>query len=291
MDIDQAYRIFNLKSEASDEEIVRTYKKLAMRFHPDRNRERPEWANKTMSELNNAYSDIMAFRFRRSSGNETADQGTTDEERFSDFRDDAGKNRKPPSGRAASVKRRPGRDELIDRFARIKDASNSVLYKFFQYSLYNMARRDTPANEIIFKRIVKTLRNGYHACVSFEEMTDDPELKEHFRVFREMLYNFYLASECVNRIDSYMSRYNVDAYREYRKGDEYLHRAHREIFYDRHNRGSFKGAFAMGELIRAESVLSDTLKRYRNSSWAVEAGIKLNYAAALREYLNLFFTE
>lgn len=290
MNIDQAYKMLSVSPEASDEDVVRSYKRLAMQFHPDRNRDRMQWANETMARLNNAYSEVMSFRFRRS-GQENNGSDFSDEERFRDFKDHPDDTEKKSDRKKSGPEPKPDPDELIDRFARVRHSSNSSLYKFFQYNLYNMARREKPSNQGIFNRIVKTLRRGYHACLHFDELTDDPELKEHFSVFREMLYHFYLASECVNIIDSYSNGYDVDAYREYRKGEDYLHLAHKEIFYDRHNRGFFKGAYAMNELHKAESVLSRALSRYENSTWSVETGIKLDYVRALKDYLNLFFTE
>lgn len=52
-----------------------------------------------------------------------------------------------------------------------------------------------------------------------------------------MIFDFYRASECLNIIDSYNDSYEVDAYRMYKRGDEHLHKAEKELFYDRHNRG------------------------------------------------------
>ena len=48
------YRIMGLPGDASEEEIKRAYRKLAMQYHPDRNRDDPHSAEK-LKEINNAY--------------------------------------------------------------------------------------------------------------------------------------------------------------------------------------------------------------------------------------------
>lgn len=286
MDINQSFKLLNVSSDADSAEITRAYKKLAIQYHPDKNRKQIAWANEAMTMLNIAYSNVMAFRFRDSAPAEEFEP-ENDENGFADFRagDDARRAEKPRKSKTTD------REELVDRFARIKNSANSSMYKYFQYSLYNLARRDTPVNAGIFNNVVKTLRRAYHACRNLADLTDDAELKNHFAVFSAMLFHFYRASECMNIIDSYKNQYDVDAYREYKKGDEYLHLAHREMFYDRHNRGYFKGSAAMTQLQRAEAVFSKALRFYPESNWVVEIKIKYEYTVALKDYLNLFFTE
>ena len=48
------YRIMGLPGDASEKEIKRAYRKLAMQYHPDRNRDDPHSAEK-LKEINDAY--------------------------------------------------------------------------------------------------------------------------------------------------------------------------------------------------------------------------------------------
>lgn len=48
------YRIMGLTPNASEEEIKRAYRKLAMEYHPDRNRDHPKNVEK-LKEINEAY--------------------------------------------------------------------------------------------------------------------------------------------------------------------------------------------------------------------------------------------
>ncbi len=48
------YQIMGIPGDASEEEIKRAYRKLAMQYHPDRNRDDPHSAEK-LKEINDAY--------------------------------------------------------------------------------------------------------------------------------------------------------------------------------------------------------------------------------------------
>jgi curved DNA-binding protein len=49
------YEILGVPKNASDEEIKKTYRKLAMQFHPDRNQGREQWAHEKFKEINEAF--------------------------------------------------------------------------------------------------------------------------------------------------------------------------------------------------------------------------------------------
>ncbi len=49
------YGILGVPRNASDEEIKKAYRKLAMQYHPDRNPGKEKWANEKFKEINEAY--------------------------------------------------------------------------------------------------------------------------------------------------------------------------------------------------------------------------------------------
>jgi curved DNA-binding protein len=49
------YRILGVPKNASDGEIKKAYRKLAMQYHPDRNPGKEKWANEKFKEINEAY--------------------------------------------------------------------------------------------------------------------------------------------------------------------------------------------------------------------------------------------
>ena len=50
------YQILGVPRNASDEEIKKAYRKLAMQYHPDRNPGKEKWANEKFKEINEAFA-------------------------------------------------------------------------------------------------------------------------------------------------------------------------------------------------------------------------------------------
>lgn len=290
MNLQECYTLLGITETATSEEIARAYKAMAMKYHPDKNRERIEWATTMMSNLNISYTTIMGSRFNdESSLNSQPDSEGTETNHTS--REQRREKADPVQEREPSFSEEIHRQILIKKFIRNREAAKDYLYRYFQYSLHNFARRDNPMNRSVFNEIVYSLRKFYHAINALARQTLDPELTEHFATFTHMIFTFYKASECINILDSYKNIVEVEAYRLYKKGDESLHIAHREVFYDRHNRGYFKQDFATAYLMKAKEDFQRTLRSFPDSTWAVETKIKLEYTLALLRYLDLFFNE
>jgi curved DNA-binding protein len=49
------YKVLGVPRNASEQEIKKAYRKLAMQYHPDRNPGKEEWANEKFKEINEAY--------------------------------------------------------------------------------------------------------------------------------------------------------------------------------------------------------------------------------------------
>ncbi|HBR31242.1 MAG TPA: molecular chaperone DnaJ, partial [Clostridiales bacterium] len=58
------YRVLNINSNATDEEVKQAYRKLAKRYHPDNyiNNELADLAAEKMKEINAAYDEINRLR-------------------------------------------------------------------------------------------------------------------------------------------------------------------------------------------------------------------------------------
>ncbi len=287
MDIEICYRILQIVESTSDEEISRSFKALAMKYHPDKNPQRREWANEQMTILNTAYSTLMSYRFSQGSP-EAANEIRKNEQEQRGRSSHTGESRKNDS--RSQTTSEEDREYLISRFIHAREDAKDVMYKYFQYNLYNFHRREDRGNRRIYNDIIVSLRKSYHLIKKYSSLTGDSELLEHFNIFNRMIFDFYRASECMNIIDSYNDSYEVDAYRMYRKGDEHLHMSEKELFFDRHNRGHLDMRKTVPELLDAENIFRRTLQVYKNSSWTVESSIKLEYVLSLKAYITLFFS-
>ncbi|PKL41241.1 MAG: hypothetical protein CVV44_01000 [Spirochaetae bacterium HGW-Spirochaetae-1] len=282
MNIQSCYKLLDVPENASNEAVAASFKKLAHKYHPDKNRERTEWANEVMTKLNLAYSAIMSHRFQQGMENGKKSDSVQKEET----------PQKPREKRHTKPgKTRIEEEYLIQSFIRLRENTKESLYKFFQFSLYNLARREMVSNRGTYNNIVHSLRKSYHGIGKLIKQTDDDELLEHFNTFKNMIFNFYRAAECLNIIDSYTSQYEVNAYRSYKRGDDALHLAHKELFFDRHNRGKFDQDKVLPRLAEAELIFQRTILNFPKSGWLVETAIKLEYVQSLKNYIQVFFNE
>jgi curved DNA-binding protein CbpA len=282
MNLKDCYKVLGVSENVSNDELAISFKRLAHKYHPDKNRDRIEWATRTMAEINLAYNVIMSHRFEDSA------ESIIPEHEEEKVRRSAPKRAKQKKKGEYELFER---EFLIDKFVAFRESGKESLYRYFQYGLFNLVKRDEIKNRGIFNEIVMNLRGTYHAIKNLMSLTRERDLLEHFTTFNNMIFNFYKASECLNILDSYKNIVDVDAYRSYKNGDEKLHIAHKEIFYDRHNRGYFKREITLPYLLEAEQFFRNTLRRFPDSSWAVETGIKLEYSISLKKYFVLFFSE
>ena len=80
--INDPYKVLGLSPDASDEEVKKTYRRLAMKYHPDRNPGNEEAARK-MQEINAAYDQIKnpeKYRSTRHASSGYSNYGSTDDE-------------------------------------------------------------------------------------------------------------------------------------------------------------------------------------------------------------------
>jgi len=293
MDIERCYAILQVGKSSTSEEITRSFRAMALKYHPDKNPHRRDWANEQMTTLNMAYSTLLSYRFRQENDESGVEKKAS--ARSQEYAGGGYRNRREQEKRSGDelygLRDDARKEYLINGFVRARESAKDSIYRYFQYSLYNFHRREENKNIRIYNDMVLHLRRTYHSIKKLSSMTDDPELIEHFDVFSRMIFNFYRASECLNLIDSYRDSYEVDSYRIYKQGDESLHLSHKEIFFDRHNRGFFIRERTVPPLLEAEGLFRRNLKLYSESSWAVETGIKLEYVLSLKAYIELFFAE
>lgn len=59
------YEILEISENATQEEIKKAYRKLALRWHPDKNLDNPEEAKKKFQEVNKAYGVLSNEELRK----------------------------------------------------------------------------------------------------------------------------------------------------------------------------------------------------------------------------------
>lgn len=288
--IDNCFITLGISPSSTEEEIVSAYRKLALKHHPDKNPGRSEWATREMSRINGAYTQAMSLRFRNEKSSGPAQRKADQTKDASpNIYEEIRRRREEEEARAAASERET--ELAIDQFKLMRESVNDALYRFFQFSLYNIARREQPQNSATFRDIVKILKNAYHSAEKLRDATEDEDVINHIETFMSMIFNFYRASECLNIPDRYETSIDMEAFRFYRRGEESLHEAHREVFFTRHNRGAFAKEQSLELALQALKSFSLTIERYPDSTWVTESEIKLTYTTSLIAYIKLFFSE
>ena len=68
------YNLLSVSKNATDDEIKKSYKKLAMKYHPDRNKDNKEFAEKKFKEISNAYN-ILSNKQKRQIYDQFGEEG------------------------------------------------------------------------------------------------------------------------------------------------------------------------------------------------------------------------
>lgn len=273
MTLTESYKILGATPKSSMDDIVASFRALAKKYHPDKNRSNVEWAHQQMTLLNEAYAFIAQHRF------------TAEEETSADTSPPRNERTKTASPRRPIY----SRDELIYSFSQQKDSVNLALYKYYQYELYTISKRDTKENRGAFRSIVTTLRRAYHHTDQLKQFSTDKELFRHFQVYTAMIFNFYRSTECLLTNNGFLRDDELYAYQAYRLARDRLFKAEEEIMFHRHNRGHLQFTMVVDTLQEARKILEEAVERYSHTQWFPELEIHHAHAKSLYEYVLLFF--
>ena len=73
------YKTLGVKRDASEQEIKKAFKKLAIKYHPDRNQDDPESAKEQFTKIANAY-EVLSDEEKRRIYDQTGEEGVKQHE-------------------------------------------------------------------------------------------------------------------------------------------------------------------------------------------------------------------
>jgi hypothetical protein len=113
-----SYRILEVDASATSEDIRRAYRKLALRYHPDKNRDNPEKAHAAMVEVNTAYEKLTKQLPESSASTSTprahARRGAGERSRYSSHRGQTPPTKPPAQPQCSKPKLEELEKDLAD---------------------------------------------------------------------------------------------------------------------------------------------------------------------------------
>lgn len=144
MTVAEAFRLLGLSDRAELPEINRAFRALVKTCHPDLNRDRVEWAHRTMSKLNIAYSTCRQHAA----------------ERLTEAKGETVKTH----ARAATA------DKTATAAADLRDELLDIVYLYYQYGLENIHLRREGTRRFRYR----TVRRRLNGLRSQPARTDEP---------------------------------------------------------------------------------------------------------------------
>ena len=245
MDASQAFFLLELSPGATSEELETSFRRLVMKYHPDRNADRLEWSHRMTVLLMEAH--------------ETASRRIAEEayERA-----------------AAAEKRRLAAD--LRFFAEAFDAARGgvleALYTYYAYGLENIPLRSEGNLRLRFTTAKNTLRKGLGIFASLESRPAPPDLKTRAALY-QAFGGAFQQNMNISRILVPDGSEDHKAYRHYRNGSLILDSLIKKRFFPKDFTVTDLGPKSAS---LCEQELFLVITDYRLSVWMPEAVIKLS---------------
>lgn len=199
MNLNIAQSIFKLESRVSIGQLNTVFRELVKKYHPDKVRDHPQWANERMAEINNAYETLVTWISEPAVIEEQAPEQNEEVETPENFAEEF---HKYPS--------------LTGKQARIfYEAFNHFLnglILYFQYGLENPSQRYEGVRRFRYRESIRSIEKGFKDIENCAREYSHPAIDAVSRFVRLMIADIHLGEmnypmDTISRkMDSRMSR-------------------------------------------------------------------------------------
>lgn len=157
MELRQALAIFKINERIPAAELNSSFRELVKKYHPDKVRDYPEWANERMSEINEAYETLTAWLKTPPPKPGAARTHETETEEHS-----APGKRDQADSHQHSVPDRPAPLTAVqaERFYPAFDIFLNSIGTYYQYGLENQSRRGDGVRRFRYREAYRGVRKA-----------------------------------------------------------------------------------------------------------------------------------
>lgn len=195
MDIQTALKIFRISESDTIKELNSSYRRLVLKYHPDRNLHRLEWSHKAMTRLNVAYETaVQHFGFASKKNNESRHDTAHD-----------------------SI-----RPDVYTDIRQAFDLVLSGIFEYYQYGLENIHIRTGGSPRFHYVAAIRKTQRGTDRLASILRSNITPSERSNVKPLHDFALAFHSNMKISRTASPNSSAYDAKAYRHYRTASEYL---------------------------------------------------------------------
>ena len=246
MDIETALKIFRISDQDSIKELNSSYRRLVLKYHPDRNPHRLEWSHKAMTRLNAAYETAVR-QLSLASKKKTAI---------------------PTAARRDTI-----RPDVYSAIRQAFDLTLSGIFEFYQYGLENIHIRAAGSPRVHYVAAVRKTRNGTARLASIVRSSITTYERSSVAPLHDFASAFCSSMRISHTASPNASAYDTKAYRHYRTGTEYLDHAIQSFLFP--ETMNPKKKHSMPECLAVSNYeFLTVITAFPDSAWITESVIK-----------------
>lgn len=278
MELHTALRLLDLPQNPSLSDVQSAYRRLVMRYHPDRNPQRPKWAHTMTTRAREAYCVACDHAGAQEGAVEQREATvTTTTSRRSkpqtDFQETA-------RTYEASLARR---QEVAAQIRRCEDLFHDGLHYYYAHRLDKAHLRSDGSQHLRYRRALRALRLAAQAAANLPDDLQDRTLKRRVDDLKSVVKSFCHCARRSPPMIPHGGAREYSAYRHLAKGIEHLDGAIcAALFPDLKIGGS--PWTPGGRLSLSFHELMLVFTTYRVSPWLEETAARLELLDAFAEY-------
>jgi DnaJ domain len=244
----ESLRVMGLTESSSLHDLTSSFRKLVKKFHPDLNQDKPEWSNRQMLFLNEAYNSAYEF----------LSQSPTKQE-----------NPETEEKKASNVQNLSFEKAVPQAMKYLHDG----IGLYYQYGLDNIVLRREGTRRSRFRSSIRRIKKGFSILQPIAELHLNKSEFDQMEIIVNFIRYFYKSIHIESIRAANSSSYEMKAYRHYTLGSKLVDSVIKEVMFK-----EFMESYKIGRLTEniklAEAELNSVIIDYSEAICLRESTIK-----------------